>query len=102
MERSEIRDRPRSSPRVFPHSAELVLGLAEGKTRGLHAGYEPLANNKIPIKDCGRRRPSPDRWSKKNRGAFMDLLRLVALETDVIDVVSAHVQDSVVKVADIM
>jgi hypothetical protein len=32
----------------------------------------------------------------------MDLLRLVALETDDIDVVSAHVQDSVVKVADIM
>jgi hypothetical protein len=32
----------------------------------------------------------------------MDLLKLVALETDDIEVVSAHVQDSIVKVADIM
>jgi hypothetical protein len=24
----------------FPHSAEPVLGLAEGETRGLHAGYK--------------------------------------------------------------
>ena len=32
----------------------------------------------------------------------MDLLRLVALDTDDIAVVSTHVQDSVVKVADIM
>jgi len=32
----------------------------------------------------------------------MDLLRLVALDTDDIEVVSTHIQDSVVKVADIM
>ena len=32
----------------------------------------------------------------------MDLLRLVALDSDDIEVVSAHVQDSVVKVGDIM
>ena len=37
-----------------------------------------------------------------NQGAAMDLLRLVALDTDDISVVSAHVQDSVVKVGDIM
>src|SRR5215469_1116281 len=37
-----------------------------------------------------------------NQGAVMDLLRLVALDTDDIAVVSTHVQDSVVKVADIM
>ena len=32
----------------------------------------------------------------------MDLLKLVALDTDDIEVVSAHIQDSVVKVGDIM
>jgi DUF2948 family protein len=32
----------------------------------------------------------------------MDLLKLIALDTDDIEVVSAHVQDSVVKVGDIM
>ena len=35
-------------------------------------------------------------------GADMDLLKLVALDTDDIEVVSAHAQDSVVKVGDIM
>ena len=33
MERSDIRA-------AVPHVAELVLGLAEGETRGLNAGYE--------------------------------------------------------------
>ena len=32
----------------------------------------------------------------------MDLLKLVALDNDDIEVLSAHVQDSVVKVADIL
>jgi ABC-2 type transport system ATP-binding protein len=36
--RMEARERRNPGPRS-PHSAEPVLGLAEGKTRGLHAGY---------------------------------------------------------------
>jgi hypothetical protein len=39
---------------------------------------------------------------QKERGAFMDLLKLIALDNDDIEVLSAHVQDSVVKVGDIM
>ena len=27
---------------LFPHSAEPALGLAEGETRGLHAGYSAV------------------------------------------------------------
>jgi Protein of unknown function (DUF2948) len=66
--------------------------------------WTPLAIEIFPIEHCGRRPPSPDRLcgKQKEQGAFMDLLKLVALDNDDIEVLSAHVQDSIVTVGDIM